>query len=123
TVTGALRGWLMTRDEALYGIKKLRAVVPMSVIDDELEATSLGTQVIGHEVNLPIGEVSPVVRLLQVSYSFNGHRETGRAVSAQRLTGIAGFAPTTFHALGSRVAARELRRGFHVSVTNVPGPQ
>ncbi|GGD15388.1 WS/DGAT/MGAT family O-acyltransferase [Nocardioides daphniae] len=123
TVTGALRGWLMTRDEALYGIKKLKAVVPMSVIDDELEATSLGTQVIGHEVNLPIGEVSPVVRLLQVSYSFNGHRETGRAVSAQRLTGIAGFAPTTFHALGSRVAARELRRGFHVSVTNVPGPQ
>ncbi|QCX29080.1 wax ester/triacylglycerol synthase family O-acyltransferase [Nocardioides jishulii] len=123
TVTGALRGWLMTRDEALYGIRKLKAIVPMSVIDDELEATSLGTQVIGHEVNLPVGEVSPVVRLLQVSYSFNGHRETGRAVGAQRLTGIAGFAPTTFHALGSRVAARELRRGFHVSVTNVPGPQ
>lgn len=123
TVTGALRGWLMTRDEALHGIRKLKAVVPMSVIDDELEATSLGTQVIGHEVNLPVGEVSPVVRLLQVSYSFNGHKETGRAVGAQRLTGIAGFAPTTFHALGSRVAARELRRGFHVSVTNVPGPQ
>ena len=123
TVTGALRGWLMTRDEALYGIRRLRAIVPMSVIDDELEATSLGTQVIGHEVYLPIGEVSPVVRLLQVSYSLKGHRETGRAASARRLTGIAGFAPTTFHALGSRVAARELRRGFHLSVTNVPGPQ
>lgn len=123
TVTGALRGWLMTRDEALYGIRQIKAVVPMSVIDDELEATSLGTQVIGHEVNLPIGEPSPVVRLLQVSYSFNGHKETGRAASAQRLTGIAGFAPTTFHALGSRVAARELRRGFQISVTNVPGPQ
>lgn len=123
TVTGALRGWLMTRDEALYGIRRLRAVVPMSVIDDELEATSLGTQVIGHEVYLPVGEVSPVVRLLQVSYSLKGHRETGRAASARRLTGIAGFAPTTFHALGSRVAARELRRGFHLAVTNVPGPQ
>ena len=124
TVTGALRGWLMTRDEALYGIRKLRAVVPMSVIDDELEATSLGAQVIGHEVNLPVGEVSPVVRLLQVSHSLQEHRETGRAVSAERLTGIAGFAPTTFHALGSRVAAEEVRRrGFHVSVTNVPGPQ
>ena len=69
----------MTRDEALHGIRKLKALVPMSVIDDELEATSLGTQVIGHEVNLPVGEVSPVVRLLQVSYSFNGHKETGRS--------------------------------------------
>ncbi|WP_185995128.1 WS/DGAT/MGAT family O-acyltransferase [Nocardioides campestrisoli] len=123
TVTGALRAWLMTRDEALHGIKRLKAVVPMSVIDDELEATSMGTQVTGHEVYLPVGEPSAVVRLLQVSYGFHNHRETGRAVAAQRLAGIAGFAPTTFHALGSRVAAAELRRGFHLSVTNVPGPQ
>ncbi|WP_110181969.1 WS/DGAT/MGAT family O-acyltransferase [Nocardioides solisilvae] len=123
TVTGALRGWLMTRDEGLHGLKRLKAVVPMSVIDHELEATSLGTQVTGYEVFLPIGEPSPVVRLLQVSYAFHSHRETGLAVGAQRLAGIAGFAPTTFHALGSRVAAQELRRGFHLSVTNVPGPQ
>lgn len=122
-VTGALRGWLMTRDEGLYGIKQLRAIVPMSVIDHELEATSLGTQITGKEVYLPIGEPNPVVRLLQVSHSFHEHKETGRAVSAKRLLGIAGFAPTTFHALGSRVAARELRRGFHLPVTNVPGPQ
>ena len=123
TVTGGLRAWLMTRDEALFGLRQLRALVPMSVIDDELEATSLRTQVIGLEVNLPVGEVSPVVRLLQVNYGLQGHRETGRSVSAQRLTDIAGFAPTTFHALGARVATRELRKGFHLSVTNVPGPQ
>ena len=95
----------------------------MSVIDDELEATSLGTQVAPHFVDLPIGEASPVVRLHQVTYSFQAHRETGRAVAANRLAGIAGFAPTTFHALGSRVAAAELHKGFHLSVTNVPGPQ
>ncbi|WP_248580782.1 wax ester/triacylglycerol synthase family O-acyltransferase [Nocardioides sp. InS609-2] len=123
TVTGALRGWLMARTESLGGMKKLKAMVPMSVIDDELEATSLGTQIAGHEVNLPIGEPSAVVRLHQVSYGFHGHGKSGRAVGAQRLAGIAGFAPTTFHALGSRVAAQELRRGFHLSVTNVPGPQ
>ncbi|MFC6152587.1 WS/DGAT/MGAT family O-acyltransferase [Nocardioides yefusunii] len=123
TVTGALRSWLMTRDEALFGISEIRALAPMSVIDDELEATSLGAQVIGLEVMLPVGEVNPVVRLLRVSYGLQGHRETGKAVSAQRLAGISGFAPTTFHALGSRVAVREMRRGFQVSVTNVPGPQ
>ena len=43
TVTGALRGWLMTRAESMGGLRQLKAVVPMSVIDDELEATSLGT--------------------------------------------------------------------------------
>jgi diacylglycerol O-acyltransferase / wax synthase len=123
TIAGALRGWLMTRTESMAGVRTIRAMVPMSVIDDDLEATSLGTQIAGHLVNLPISEASPVVRLHQVSYGFQAHKETGRAVSARRLAGIAGFAPTTFHALGSRVAAAEARRGFHLSVTNVPGPQ
>ncbi len=123
TVTGALRAWLMTRTESLGGLKQIKAVVPISVIDDELEATSLGSQIAAHRVDLPIGEASPVVRLHQVSYSFQAHKETGRAVAANRLAGIAGFAPTTFHAIGTRVAAAELRRDFHLSVTNVPGPQ
>ncbi|UAL30748.1 wax ester/triacylglycerol synthase family O-acyltransferase [Nocardioides rotundus] len=123
TVAGAVRTWLMTRAESLGGLRKLRVIVPMSVIDDELEATSLGTQITGHLVDLPIGEASPVVRLHQVSYSFRAHRETSRAVAANRLAGIAGFAPTTFHALGARLAADELRTGFQLSVTNVPGPQ
>jgi diacylglycerol O-acyltransferase len=123
TVTGGLRAWLMTRAESMGGLRKVHAVVPMSVIDRELEATSLGTQVAPHFVDLPVGEASPVVRLHQVSYSFQSHKETGRAVAANRLAGIAGFAPATFHAIGSRVAAFELRRGFQIVITNVPGPQ
>ena len=123
TLAGALRGWLMTRAESMGGLRTIKAIVPMSVIDDELEATSLGTQITGHMVHLPIGEPSPVVRLHQVSYDLKAHGANGRAVSARRLSGIAGFAPTTFHALGSRLAATELRRGFHISITNVPGPQ
>ena len=123
TVTGALRSWLMTRRESMGGLRQIRALVPISVIDEELEATSLGSQITAHFVDLPVGEASPVVRLHQVSYSFQAHKETGRGVSADRLAGISGFAPTTFHAIGARVAAGELRRGFQLSVTNVPGPQ
>jgi diacylglycerol O-acyltransferase len=123
TVAGGLRTWLMTRSESMSGLRKVHAVVPMSVIDRKLEATSLGTQVAPHFVDLPVGEASPVVRLHQVSYSFQSHKETGRAVAANRLAGIAGFAPATFHAIGSRVAAAELRRGFQIAITNVPGPQ
>lgn len=123
TVTGGLRAWLMTRAESLSGMRQIRAVVPVSVIDQELEATSLGSQIAAHVVDLPIGEASPVVRLHQVSYSFKAHKETGRGVAANRLAGIAGFAPTTFHAIGSRVAAAEHGRGHQLTVTNVPGPQ
>jgi len=123
TVTGALRTWLMTRAESVHATRSLRAMVPMGVIDSDLEPTSLGSQVAGHLLTLPIGEPDPVVRLHQLSYALKAHGETGRAVAADRLAGIAGFAPTTFHALGSRVAAAESWRGFHLVVTNVPGPQ
>ncbi len=123
TVTGALRTWLMTRAEPVHGGRQLRAMVPMSVIDSDLEPTSLGSQVTGTLLSLPIGEPSPVVRLHQVSYALKAHKETGRAVSALRLIGVGGFAPTTFHALGARVAASAAQRGFSLVITNVPGPQ
>jgi diacylglycerol O-acyltransferase / wax synthase len=122
-VTGGLRAWLMTRAESLGGLRQVRAVIPVSVHDQELEATSVGSQIAPHFVDLPVGEPSPVVRLHQVSYSFKAHKETGRAVAANRIAGIAGFAPSTFHAIGSRVAYEQLRRGIQLSVTNVPGPQ
>jgi diacylglycerol O-acyltransferase / wax synthase len=112
----------MTRSESMGGLRQIQAVVPVSVIDRELEATSLGSQIASHFVSLPVAEASPVVRLHQVSYSFQAHKETGRAVAASRLAAIAGFAPATFHAIGSRVAAAE-GRDFQISITNVPGPQ
>ncbi len=123
TVTGALRLWLMTRAESVHSSRQMRAMVPMSVMDSDLEPTSLGSQVTGQVLALPIGENSPVVRLHQVSYALKAHRDTGKAVSALRLIGVGGFAPTTFHALGSRVAADSRGRDFNLVITNVPGPQ
>lgn len=122
TLTGAIRSWLMTRAESVDPGRRIRALVPMSVIDEDLEPTSLGSQVIGHRLDLPISEPSPVIRLHQVSYAFKTHSETGRAVAADRIAGVAGFAPTTFHALGSRVAVEE-SAGVNLVITNVPGPQ
>jgi diacylglycerol O-acyltransferase len=122
TITGAIRTWLMTRAESVSAGRRLRALVPMSVIDEEHEPTSLGSSVIGHLLNLPIGETSPVVRLHQVSYALRAHSETGKAVAADRIAGVAGFAPTTFHALGSRVAITD-GHDVNLVITNVPGPQ
>jgi diacylglycerol O-acyltransferase len=123
TVTGALRAWLMTRAEPVHTHRQVRAMVPMSIIDKDLEPTSLGSQVVGNVLNLPVGEQSPVVRLHQVSYALKAHKDTGKAVSALRLIGVGGFAPTTFHALGARVASTAAQRSFQLVVTNVPGPQ
>ena len=74
-------------------------------------------------MNLPVGENSPVMRLHQISYQTKVHKDTGRAVSARSLVGIAGFAPTTLHALAARVATATVRPIDDVVITNVPGPQ
>jgi diacylglycerol O-acyltransferase len=124
TIAGALRSWLLTRAETVTSSTRVRALVPLSVVDDEFaEPTSLGSQVTPHLLDLPVGEPSPVMRLHQVSYALRAHKETGRAVSASKLAEIDGFAPTTFHALGSRLAASHPARSFHLLITNAPGPQ
>ncbi len=77
----------------------------------------------GHLLSLPVGETNPVVRLHQVSYALKDHRETGSAVAANKLANLPGFATSTFHAVGARVAATEEGRGHQIVITNVPGPQ
>ena len=122
-VAGALRSWLLTRGESVPNGRELTALVPMSVTEDDGEPTSLGSQVAPHLQPLPIGEQNALMRLHQVAYSTQAHKDTGRAVDARALSDIAGFAPTTLHALGVRVSNDVLRRQHDVLVTNVPGPQ
>jgi diacylglycerol O-acyltransferase len=124
TIAGGLRSWFLTRAESVSPQLRIKAMVPMSVVDDEFaEPTSLGSQVAPHLLTLPVAEANPVLRLHQVSYAFKAHKETGRAVRANKLAEIPGFAPTTFHALGARVAAQSPPRSYNVLITNVPGPQ
>jgi diacylglycerol O-acyltransferase / wax synthase len=120
-VSGALRSWLLTRGEAVRASTVIRALVPVSVRRPGDDAA--GNQIASLLVDLPVGESSPIVRLHRVSYAMRAHRDSGQAVAAQALAGIAGFAPPTLHALGARVAADLSRRVFNLIVTNVPGPQ
>jgi diacylglycerol O-acyltransferase len=122
-VTGGLRHWLMTRAEQLRPTTRIRALVPMSVLDADAEPTSLGSQVVGHLLSLPVGESNPVMRLHQVSYALKAHKETGRGVAASTLASLPGFAPTTFHALAARVAEAQAPHSYELGITNVPGPQ
>ena len=97
-------------------------MVPVSVQDDD-ESGRVGNRVSSYLVDLPVGEPSPVMRLHQVSYRMQAHKETGQAVGAEALVGLAGFAPPTLHALGARAASSMSKRWFNLVVTNVPGPQ
>jgi WS/DGAT/MGAT family acyltransferase len=125
TVAGALRAWLLTRGEKVTTSTTVRAMVPVSVRppDAEPRGAATGNRVSSYLVDLPVGEASAVMRLHQVSYRMQAHKETGQAVGAEALVGLAGFAPPTLHSLGARVASGLSRRWFNLVVTNVPGPQ
>ena len=123
SIAGGIRGWMLTRAEPVTSKTRFRAMVPMSVVTDDGLPTSLGSTVRGHLLSLPVGESNPIVRLHQVSYALKDHRETGSAVAANKLANLPGFATSTFHAVGARVAEAESSRGHQIVITNVPGPQ
>jgi WS/DGAT/MGAT family acyltransferase len=119
-VTGALREWLLSRGEPVVASTSVRALVPVSVRNEEDEA---GNQVSSVLVDLPVGEPNPWVRLARISYAMRGLTQGGQSVGADTLSALSGFAPPTLHALAARAASGLSRRLFNLVVTNVPGPQ
>lgn len=129
-LTTALRSWLLFRGEAVSARTAVRALVPVSVHADGPAATEREEptdvsldRVSACPVDLPVGEPNPVMRLHQVGRSMRAHADSGRSVTADALVRLSGFAPSTLHALGARVAGGLSNRVFNLLVTNVPGPQ
>lgn len=122
TVAGALREWLLTRGEPVRPGSTVRAMVPVSVRSAG-QSGSLGNRVSSYFVDLPVGEPSPVLRLAQVSYAMQAHKESGQSVGADALIALSGFAPPTIHSAAARLASGLSRRLFNLVVSNVPGPQ
>jgi diacylglycerol O-acyltransferase len=119
-VTGALREWLLSRGEPVVAGTSVRALVPVSMQDEDAVA---GNRVSSYLVDLPVGEPNPSVRLARLSYAMRGIAQHGQSVGAESLIALTGFAPPTLHALGARAARGLSRRLFNLVVTNVPGPQ
>jgi WS/DGAT/MGAT family acyltransferase len=137
-VAGALRGWLVSRAQPLRPASSVRALVPVSVADPDEAAISqaAGRHPAGRArsasaarrvrpllVDLPVGEPDPVLRLAELRYAMTSHEASGRAVRADRIAALHGFAPPTLHALGVRAATGLTRRMYSLVITNVPGPQ
>ena len=118
-VAGALGSYMRLHGEPTEGVG-LKAMVPVSVRAD-VERGALGNRVAAMWVTLPVGLVDPVERLHTVSEAMVGVKQSGKAVGAEILTAVSGFAPPTIMAQAARLQARQ--RLFNLVVTNVPGPQ
>jgi diacylglycerol O-acyltransferase len=121
SVAGGLRHFLIARgvdpdsDEAA-----LRALCPVSIRDAH-ERTALGNRLAMLLVNLPIAEADPERRLAAVRKTVDALKARKQAVGADFLLNLAGFSPSTLHAMVARASLRQI--AFNLIVTNVPGPQ
>jgi diacylglycerol O-acyltransferase len=122
TISGALRTWLLTRGEAVHNATTVRAMVPVSVYDND-DNGRVGDRVAACFVDLPVGEPSASMRLHQIAYAMRQQIEGGHAVGAGSIAGLAGFASPTLHSMGARLGSAMSRRLFNLIITNVPGPQ
>lgn len=121
SVAGGLRHFLVSRgidpdDEN----EALRALCPVS-IRDTTARTALGNRLAMLLVKLPIGEADPARRLITVRTTVDKLKARRQAVGADFLLNLAGFAPSTLHAMVARASLRQI--AFNLIVTNVPGPQ
>ena len=120
-VAGGLRHFLIARgvnpddpDEAL------QALCPVSIRDNS-ERTALGNRLAMLLVQLPIDEPDPEKRIATVRSTVDKLKARKQAVGADFLLNLAGFAPSTLHAMVARASLRQI--AFNIIVTNVPGPQ
>ncbi|MHB8719173.1 MAG: WS/DGAT/MGAT family O-acyltransferase [Candidatus Dormibacteria bacterium] len=120
-VSGGLRNFLLARgvDPEDPG-QALQALCPVS-IRDTTEKTALGNRLAMLLVKLPTDEADAAKRVLRVRRTVDRLKERKQAVGADFLLNLAGFAPSTLHAMVARASLRQIN--FNLIVTNVPGPQ
>jgi diacylglycerol O-acyltransferase len=119
-VAGALRRHLERRGEDVDDLD-LKVFVPVSIRSEEQRGET-GNQVAGIIATLPVSLSGVLARFDSIHREMQGLKESGQALGASVLTGLAGFAPPNIMTVASRVASR-LQRAVNLVVTNVPGPQ
>jgi WS/DGAT/MGAT family acyltransferase len=120
-VAGGLRNFLIARGVDPDDEKQaLQALCPVSIRDTS-ERTALGNRLAMLLVKLPIAEADPERRIAAVRTTVDGLKARKQAVGADFLLNLAGFAPSTLHAMVARASLRQI--AFNLIVTNVPGPQ
>ncbi|HXM58359.1 MAG TPA: wax ester/triacylglycerol synthase family O-acyltransferase [Candidatus Dormibacteraeota bacterium] len=118
-VADGLHRWLTARGERVP--EQVRVFVPVSLrvpgVRDEA-----GNRISGMVFDLPTGAMSMEERLGRVHRTTGDLKRSKQALAADKLAGLADWAPPTLLVLAGRVMATP-QAGANMNVTNVPGPQ
>jgi diacylglycerol O-acyltransferase len=120
---GALREWLMERDELPR--QPLVAMVPVSVRTEEQKAT-FGNRVSMMIVPIATDEADPKRRLKRTHELLRGAKTRHRAVPANLLTDATSFIPPAVASLAARTTMEVMGRTrppVNLVISNVPGPR
>jgi WS/DGAT/MGAT family acyltransferase len=119
TVAGAVRRFLERRNVNCETLD-FRVMAPVSVRSQD-ERGALGNRVSGWIVPMPLGERDACSRLNAIRETTAHLKEAKQAATAEMLTQVGDWTPSTILSLASRMATRAIP--FNLVVTNVPGPQ
>src|SRR5207244_749618 len=81
-----------------------------------------GNQISGMVLELPTGHVTIEERLRRINITTGDLKRTRQAVAADKLAGLADWAPPSLLVLAGRLMSNP-QAGANINVTNVPGPQ
>ena len=118
-VSEGLHRWFKSRGENVP--EKVRVFCPVSVRADEGRGR-LGNQISGMVLELPTGDLTMEERLRRINVTTGDLKRTRQAVAADKLAGLADWAPPTLLVLAGRLMSTP-QAGANINVTNIPGPQ
>ena len=118
-VSEGLHRWFKSRGETIPA--KVRVFCPVSVRSDDGRGR-LGNQISGMVLELPTGDLTIEERLHKIKVTTGDLKRTRQAVAADKLAGLADWAPASLLVLAGRLMSNP-QAGANINVTNIPGPQ
>ena len=118
-VSEGLHRWFKGRGESVP--EKVRVFCPVSVRSDDGRGR-LGNQISGMVLELPTGDLTIEQRLRHINVTTGDLKRTRQAVAADKLAGLADWAPASLLVLAGRLMSNP-QAGANINVTNIPGPQ
>ncbi len=118
-VSEGLHRWFKSRGENVPA--RVRVFCPVSVRADDGRGR-LGNQISGMVLELPTGDLTMEDRLRRINVTTGDLKRTRQAVAADKLAGLADWAPASLLVLAGRLMSNP-QAGANINVTNIPGPQ
>ena len=118
-VSEGLHRWFKSRGETVP--EEVRVFCPVSVRGDDSRGRA-GNQISGMVLELPTGDLAMEDRLRRIKVTTGDLKRTRQAIAADRLVGLADWAPPTLLVLAGRLMSNP-QAGANINVTNIPGPQ